>query len=113
MSRVFSIALKDIKLILRDKMSLFFIVGFPILMGLFFGLVVICCACVVVTRLLPGPVAVVVVASVVEALAAPKAAAWVALVVPMVENVTARDDVHYGANSTTSTSGTFASRRHT
>lgn len=39
MNRIFSIASKDVKLIFRDRMSLFFIVGFPILMGLFFGLV--------------------------------------------------------------------------
>ena len=39
MNRIFTMAVKDIKLILRDRMSLFFICGFPILMGLFFGLV--------------------------------------------------------------------------
>ena len=39
MNRILSMAMKDIKLIFRDRMSLFFICGFPILMGLFFGLV--------------------------------------------------------------------------
>lgn len=32
-------ALKDLKLLSRDKMGAFFIIGFPILMGLFFGMV--------------------------------------------------------------------------
>ena len=39
MNRILSMAMKDIKLIFRDRMSLFFICGSPILMGLFFGLV--------------------------------------------------------------------------
>lgn len=39
MNRILSMALKDIKLITRDRMGLFFICVFPILMGLFFGLV--------------------------------------------------------------------------
>ena len=39
MQQVLSLALKDLKLVARDRMGLFFIVGFPILMGLFFGLV--------------------------------------------------------------------------
>ena len=37
MSQVFSIAIKDLKVLLRDPTGVFFIVGFPILMGLFFG----------------------------------------------------------------------------
>jgi ABC-2 type transport system permease protein len=37
MSRIFSMAVKDLKILLRDRTSAFFIVGFPILMGLFFG----------------------------------------------------------------------------
>ena len=39
MRQVFNLALKDIKLLLRDKLGAFFIIGFPILMGVFFGLV--------------------------------------------------------------------------
>ena len=39
MQRILTMAWKDIRLILRDRMSLFFIAGFPVLMGLFFGLV--------------------------------------------------------------------------
>ena len=39
MKRIFQMALKDIKIISRDRMGLFFIAGFPILMGVFFGLV--------------------------------------------------------------------------
>jgi len=39
MQRIMTMALKDIKLIFRDRMALFFIGGFPILMGLFFGVV--------------------------------------------------------------------------
>jgi ABC-2 type transport system permease protein len=38
MQSIFHMALKDIKLIRRDRMGLFFIVFFPILMGVFFGL---------------------------------------------------------------------------
>jgi ABC-2 type transport system permease protein len=38
MKRVFNMALKDLRLLSRDKMGAFFIFGFPILMGLFFGL---------------------------------------------------------------------------
>ena len=37
MNRIITMALKDIKLLLRDKTGAFFILGFPILMGLFFG----------------------------------------------------------------------------
>ena len=39
LKRVVSMALKDLRILFRDKMGAFFIVGFPILMGLFFGLV--------------------------------------------------------------------------
>ena len=38
MKPVIQMALKDLKLLFRDKMGAFFIVVFPILMGLFFGL---------------------------------------------------------------------------
>ena len=38
MKRVCNMALKDFRLLSRDKMGAFFILGFPILMGLFFGL---------------------------------------------------------------------------
>ncbi len=37
--KMFDLAMKDLKLLLRDKLAAFFIIGFPILMGLFFGLV--------------------------------------------------------------------------
>ncbi len=37
--RILHLAMKDLKLLLRDKLGAFFILGFPILMGLFFGLV--------------------------------------------------------------------------
>lgn len=39
MQQTIALALKDLKLLLRDKLGAFFIIGFPILMGLFFGLV--------------------------------------------------------------------------
>ena len=39
MRTIFQIAMKDIKLMTRDKMGMFFILGFPILMGVFFGLI--------------------------------------------------------------------------
>ena len=39
MNAIFKMAMKDIKLLLRDRMGAFFIIGFPILMGLFFGLI--------------------------------------------------------------------------
>ncbi|MGI9516627.1 MAG: ABC transporter permease, partial [Pirellulaceae bacterium] len=39
MNEVIAMAVKDIRLIFRDRMAFFFIAGFPILMGLFFGLV--------------------------------------------------------------------------
>ncbi len=38
MRTLFSIAIKDIRLLLRDKMAAFFVLGLPLLMGLFFGL---------------------------------------------------------------------------
>ena len=38
MKRIFNMALKDLRILSRDKMGAFFILGFPILMGLFFGL---------------------------------------------------------------------------
>lgn len=37
--KILELAVKDLKLLLRDKLAAFFIVGFPILMGLFFGMV--------------------------------------------------------------------------
>jgi ABC-2 type transport system permease protein len=37
--RILTLAIKDLKLLLRDKLSAFFILIFPILMGLFFGMV--------------------------------------------------------------------------
>ncbi len=37
MSQILSIALKDLKVLMRDPTGVFFIIGFPILMGLFFG----------------------------------------------------------------------------
>ena len=39
MSAVFKLAMKDIKLLLRDRLGAFFIIGFPVLMGLFFGII--------------------------------------------------------------------------
>jgi len=39
MKRIFNMAIKDLRILLRDKAGAFFIFGFPILMGLFFGLV--------------------------------------------------------------------------
>ncbi len=39
MNQIIAMAVKDIRLIFRDRMAFFFIAGFPILMGLFFGLV--------------------------------------------------------------------------
>ena len=38
MAQIFNIAIKDLKVLSRDPIGMFFIVGFPILMGLFFGL---------------------------------------------------------------------------
>ena len=38
MKRILSMAVKDLKILLRDKTGAFFVIGFPILMGLFFGL---------------------------------------------------------------------------
>lgn len=38
MNRITKIAIKDLKLLLRDKLGAFFIFGFPILMGVFFGM---------------------------------------------------------------------------
>ncbi len=37
MRTVFTMAMKDLRLISRDWLGMFFIVGFPVLMGLFFG----------------------------------------------------------------------------
>ena len=39
MGPIFRLAIKDIKLLFRDKLGAFFIIGFPILMGVFFGIV--------------------------------------------------------------------------
>ncbi len=39
MNRIVKMAIKDLRLLARDRMGAFFILGFPILMGLFFGLV--------------------------------------------------------------------------
>ena len=39
MAAVFQMALKDLRILFRDKLGAFFIVGFPILMGVFFGLI--------------------------------------------------------------------------
>ena len=38
MFQILNIALKDLKVLSRDPMGMFFILGFPILMGLFFGM---------------------------------------------------------------------------
>ena len=38
MNVVFKMAIKDLQILFRDKLGAFFIVGFPILMGVFFGL---------------------------------------------------------------------------
>jgi ABC-2 type transport system permease protein len=40
MRAILAIALKDIRLLLRDRMAAFFVLIFPLLMGLFFGLVI-------------------------------------------------------------------------
>ena len=37
MGKIWAIAIKDLRLLSRDKMAIFFILGFPMLMGLFFG----------------------------------------------------------------------------
>lgn len=39
MNSIFVIALKDIRLLLRDYLAAFFVLGFPLVMGLFFGLI--------------------------------------------------------------------------
>ena len=39
MNPVLSMAVKDIRVLFRDKLGAFFIIGFPICMGLFFGLI--------------------------------------------------------------------------
>ncbi len=39
MNQVLVMAIKDLRLLFRDKLGAFFIIGFPILMGLFFGMV--------------------------------------------------------------------------
>lgn len=38
MNTVINMAMKDMKLLLRDKMGAFFIFGFPVMMGIFFGM---------------------------------------------------------------------------
>ncbi len=38
MNQIFALATKDLKILFRDKLGAFFVIGFPILMGLFFGL---------------------------------------------------------------------------
>lgn len=38
MNTIKAIAVKDLRLLLRDRLSAFFVLGFPILMGLFFGM---------------------------------------------------------------------------
>jgi len=38
MNQIFALAIKDLKILFRDKLGAFFVIGFPILMGLFFGL---------------------------------------------------------------------------
>ena len=37
MRTVLTMAMKDLRLISRDWLGMFFIVGFPMLMGIFFG----------------------------------------------------------------------------
>ena len=37
MRTIITLALKDLRLLLRDRMGLFFIAGFPVIMGLAFG----------------------------------------------------------------------------
>lgn len=39
MKRIFLMAVKDLRLLLRDRMGAFFVLGFPLLMGLFFGMI--------------------------------------------------------------------------
>ena len=39
MNQIFNMAIKDLRILFRDKMGTFFIVGFPILMGVFFGMI--------------------------------------------------------------------------
>lgn len=39
MNQILSLAFKDIKLLIRDRIGAFFIFGFPILMGVFFGVI--------------------------------------------------------------------------
>jgi ABC-2 type transport system permease protein len=39
MNSIVTLAIKDIRLLLRDKMGLFFVIAFPVLMGVFFGLI--------------------------------------------------------------------------
>lgn len=38
MAQIFNIAMKDLKILSRDPAGMFFILGFPVLMGLFFGM---------------------------------------------------------------------------
>ena len=39
MNRIVAMAVKDLRLLSRDKMGLFFILGFPVMMGVLFGLI--------------------------------------------------------------------------
>lgn len=39
MNEILQMAIKDLRLLFRDRLGAFFIIGFPILMGLFFGLI--------------------------------------------------------------------------
>ena len=39
MKSILVIALKDIKLLLRDYLAAFFVLGFPLVMGVFFGMI--------------------------------------------------------------------------
>lgn len=40
MRSILNIAIKDIRLLLRDRMAAFFVLGFPLMMGLFFGMMI-------------------------------------------------------------------------
>ena len=39
MRTIWKLAMKDIKILSRDKATVFFVVGFPLLIGIFFGVV--------------------------------------------------------------------------
>ena len=39
MRSILNLALKDLRLLSRDWMALFFIIAFPVIMGVFFGLI--------------------------------------------------------------------------